>query len=96
MSWLSDFLHQVAPQQGWGAAFVTAGLGAFAGGLVASRAFTKRAAIACQTAYQSTTAFRPPSLLTGRAPKTQIRPDVPIIIERLQDEPDLALQETRA
>lgn len=53
MSWLSDFLHQVAPQQGWGAAFVTAGLGAFAGGLVASRAFTKRAAIAELNALSS-------------------------------------------
>jgi hypothetical protein len=45
MSNLIDFLHQIAPKDGWGTAFVTAGLGAFVGGWVASRAFTKRAVI---------------------------------------------------
>ncbi|WP_440640095.1 hypothetical protein ACSHT2_01645 [Bradyrhizobium sp. PUT101] len=46
MSILSEFLHQAAPKDGWGTAFVTAGLGAFVGGWVASRSFTKRAVVA--------------------------------------------------
>jgi hypothetical protein len=45
LSLLSEFLHQVAPKDGWGTAFVTSGLGAFVGGWVASRAFTKRAVV---------------------------------------------------
>jgi hypothetical protein len=45
MSILSEFFHQVAPKDGWGTAFVTAGLGAFVGGWVAGRAFTKRAVV---------------------------------------------------
>jgi hypothetical protein len=53
MSWFSEFVHQIAPQHGWGSAFVTAGLGAFAGGLVASRAFTKRTVVAELNALSS-------------------------------------------
>jgi hypothetical protein len=46
LSLLSEYLHQFSPKDGWAAAFITAGLGAFAGGWIASRAFTKRAVVA--------------------------------------------------
>jgi hypothetical protein len=45
MSQLSVLLHQYAPQNGWGT-LVTAAFGAFTGGWIASRAFTKRAVVA--------------------------------------------------
>jgi hypothetical protein len=45
MSQLSVLLHQYAPQNGWGM-LVTADFGAFTGGWIASRAFTKRAVVA--------------------------------------------------
>jgi hypothetical protein len=46
LSLFSEYLHQFSPKDGWAAAFITAGLGAFAGGWIASRAFTKRAVVA--------------------------------------------------
>jgi hypothetical protein len=41
MSMLSEFLHNYAPQNGWGT-FFTAAFGAFAGAFAASRAHNKR------------------------------------------------------
>jgi hypothetical protein len=45
MSILSEFLHNYAPQNGWGT-FFTAAFGAFAGALAASRAHNKRTIVA--------------------------------------------------
>src|ERR1700682_6419746 len=53
MSLLSQFLHQIAPKDGWGQTFITSALGALAGGLVASRSFTKRAVVAEHSALSA-------------------------------------------
>jgi hypothetical protein len=45
MSLLTEFINNHTPQNGW-ATFETAAFGAFTGGWIASRAFTKRAVIA--------------------------------------------------
>src|SRR4051794_36904692 len=45
MSILSEFLHNYAPQNGWGT-FFTAAFGAFAGAVAASRAHNKRTIVA--------------------------------------------------
>jgi hypothetical protein len=45
MSLLSEFLYEFAQKNGWGT-LVTAAFGAFTGGWIASRAFTKRAVVA--------------------------------------------------
>jgi hypothetical protein len=45
MSILSEFLHNYAPQNGWGT-FFTAAFGAFAGAIAASRAHNKRTIVA--------------------------------------------------
>jgi hypothetical protein len=54
MSQLSVLLHQYAPQNGWGT-LVSAAFGAFTGGWIASRAFTKRAVIAELNAISAAT-----------------------------------------
>jgi hypothetical protein len=46
VSIFSEYLHTFSPKDGWAVAFITAGLGAFAGGWVASRGFHKAAVIA--------------------------------------------------
>jgi hypothetical protein len=45
MSILSEFLHNHAPQNGWGT-FFTAAFGAFAGAFAAGRAHNKRTIVA--------------------------------------------------
>jgi hypothetical protein len=56
LSLLSEYLHEYAPQNGWGT-FFTAAFGAFAGAFAASRSYTKRTVIAELTALSAAQAL---------------------------------------